>query len=490
MDENLAGRLRFCTTLPSIPAVAIKVIELANNPDTDMIQLCDCIAFDPALSAKLIKAANSPLYKSRRSADNLRQAVSMLGTHATTVITLSFSLAGSLMNQGSQEPTSIKIENYWRRCMLSALACRALGEKLGFKFPDDLFLAGLLQDLGILAFIAMMPEEYAPVFAAASTHDELLKLERETLGSGHDEIGYALLKQWNLPDYINLACLASHSTPSPLQAELTLAACVAVSGHVADCLLMQGDTATTNTAVQATKTWLGLDEFALIEVIEIINFSLQAVEELFEVNIYHPNELDSIMSKAKELLAMHNLIKMRELEEKSQRDALTGTYNRGYFDAALEREFELSSKQGLPFTLAMIDLDHFKNINDTYGHPIGDDVLIAVVRAVSAQIRQDDIFARYGGEEFVVILPGTTLLSAAKLLVRLKDSISAISLDMGNARVVNVTASFGVVANMDGNLRFDSKDDLLRSADQALYAAKRGGRNKIVVWRSSLAEVE
>ncbi|MEQ1601620.1 MAG: GGDEF domain-containing protein [Methylophilaceae bacterium] len=490
MDENLAKRMRFCKTLPSIPAVAIKVVELANDPDTDMIQICDCIAYDPALSAKLIKAANSPMYKSRRSADNLRQAVSMLGTHATIIITLSFSLASSLMKQDGNHQNRINSDNYWRRTMLSALASRALGEKLGFKSPDDLFLAGLLQDLGILAFNAMMPEQYMPIFAAASSHDALLKLERETFGSGHDEVGYELLKQWKLPDYITMACLASHGKPSPQEVEPTQADCVAVSGYIADCLLNYGDVATINAAVIAAKSWLDLDESALVEVIEIINFSLQAAQELFEINIYHPSELDGIMSEAKELLAMHNLVKIRELEEKSQRDALTGAHNRGYFDTALEREFELSSKQGLPLTLAIIDLDHFKNINDTYGHPVGDDILIAAVRAISAQIRQDDIFARYGGEEFVVILPGTSLLSSAKLLVRLKDSISAISLDLGDGRIVSVTASFGVVANMDGNMRFEHKDDLIRAADQALYAAKRGGRNQIVVWRSSLAGVE
>lgn len=486
MDENLAKRFRFCTTLPSIPAVAIKVIALANDPYADLIQICNQISYDPALSAKIIKASNSPLYKSRRAPDNIRQAISMLGTHAAIMIALSFSLTNSLMQHSAKSANS---NNFWRRTILSALASRALGEKLGYKTPDDLFLAGLLQDIGILAFSSMMPDEYAPVFAAASSHDELLKAERTTFGSGHDEVGYALLKRWNLPDYIAMACLASHSKPGPVSSESVVTGCVAVSGYIADYFLDPKAEGAVSAAVDAAERWLDLDNAALTEIIEIMKIGLHPVEELFDMTIIHPAELNGIMAEAKELLEMHTFIKMRDLEERSQRDALTGAYNRGYFDNALQREFDLSNRQGLPFTIAMIDIDHFKNINDKYGHPTGDAILIAVVREIFGQIRQDDIFARYGGEEFAVILPGTSLLSSAKLLVRLKDSISGITHQHEDGSIIKVTVSIGVVANMDGGERFEHQADLIRAADQALYAAKHAGRNQIVVWNKSLPSV-
>ena len=486
MDETLAQRFRFCTTLPTIPAVAIKVIELANDPYSDMIQICNQISYDPALSAKIIKAANSPLYKSRRAPENVRQAVSMLGTHAATMIALSFSLTSALMKQSGSSNGS---NYYWRRTILSALASRALGEKLGYKTPDDLFLAGLLQDIGILAFNAMMPEEYAHLFATASNHDELLLAERAAFGSGHDEVGYMLLKRWNLPSYIATSCLASHSRPGPIESESVVTSCVAISGYIADYFLNPKDTNVLASAADAAKRWLDLDNAALIEIIEIMKIGLHPIEELFDVDIIHPSELNGIMAEAKELLEMHTFIKMRDLEERSQRDALTGAYNRGFFDSALQREFDLSNRQGLPLTIAMIDIDHFKSINDKYGHPVGDAILVAVVREIFAQIRQDDIFARYGGEEFAVILPGTSLLSSAKLLVRLKDSISAISHRYEDGSDIKVTVSIGVVSNMDGGERFEHQADLIRAADQALYAAKHAGRNQIIVWNKSLPSV-
>lgn len=487
MDETLAQRFRFCTTLPSIPAVAIKVIELANDPYTDLVQICNQISYDPALSAKIIKAANSPLYKTRRAPENVRQAISMLGTQTAIMIALSFSITSTLMKKSAGENGSTSY--FWRRTILSALASRALGEKLGYKSPDDLFLAGLLQDIGILAFDAMMPDEYAPVFASVSTHDELLNAERIAFGAGHEEVGYALLKRWNLPDYIAISCLASHGKPGPTDSASALVGCVAVSGYIAEYFLNPKAEDALSAAADAARLWLDLDNAALTEIIEIMKIGLHPVEELFEVSLIHPAEVNGILAEAKELLEMHTFIKMRDLEERSQRDALTGAYNRGFFDNALQREFDLSNRQGLPLTVAMIDIDHFKGINDKYGHPVGDAILVAVVREIFGQIRQDDIFARYGGEEFAVILPGTSLLSSAKLLVRLKDSISAISHRYEDGSDIKVTASIGVVSNMDGGERFEHQADLIRAADQALYAAKHAGRNQIIVWNKSLPSV-
>ena len=92
MNEDIIARLRVCNGLPTLPTVAIKLIELANDPDTNLNQISDCMAFDPALAIKIMKAANSPLYRSRRSPSNVRQAVSLLGLNATIIIALSFSL--------------------------------------------------------------------------------------------------------------------------------------------------------------------------------------------------------------------------------------------------------------------------------------------------------------------------------------------------------------------------------------------------------------
>lgn len=482
MNENLAKRLRFCTTLPSLPAIAIKIIDLANDPETDIGTLCHHIAYDPAISAKLLKIANSPLYQSRRSATNIRQAVSLLGTHTVIVIALSFSLAESFI-KNSDNGSAINSNQFWRRSIASALACRALGEKLGIRSLDDLFLVGLLQDIGILVYSTIMPDEYALVFSSTNDHDTLLEKERETFGTGHDELGYTLLRQWHIPDYISLACLTSHGQPEPKELEPTLQACAAASRYLADYFLTPSDPGKLSKLSQTARSWLDIDEATLVEIIDIMAAGLNAVEDLFDISIHHSSEISGILTEAKELLTIYSLSKVKELEEKSYRDGLTGARNRSFFDESLNREFLLSSQHQIPLTVAMIDLDHFKRINDTYGHIVGDGILVAVARTILGQIRQDDTLCRYGGEEFALILPGTTLAMSKNITQRLKEAIAAISYQPEDNLVISVTASIGVASYMDSKTQFKHPEDLIRAADSALYVAKNAGRNQVAEWK-------
>jgi len=162
-------------------------------------------------------------------------------------------------------------------------------------------------------------------------------------------------------------------------------------------------------------------------------------------------------------------------------DPLTGIYNRGFFDETLRREFEIAVRRRWPLSVALIDLDHFKDINDTYGHPAGDAVLVAIARAAMAQLRQTDALARYGGEEFAMILPDTSQEQGVAILERLKEAIAAIRYRDEQGLQVKVTASIGVATFGEGASMFAAPDELLKAADRALYVAKRGGRNRVVV---------
>ncbi len=483
LDEKLKSRLDFCTSLPSLPAVAIKIIELANDPDADIGAVCQYISLDPVLSAKLLKTANAPLYKSRRVATNIRQAVSILGTHSVIVIALSFTLANSLMKKPTSNILSVSDNDiFWRRSITSALACRALGEKLNLNFLDDLFLAGLVQEIGILAFSAIIPEEYDKIFSSTADHDLLLKKERETFGAGHDELGCALLQKWHIPDYIALACIASHSQPEPRDLGPTLQSCVAVSRYLADYFIYPQEVAKMTTLTEAARNWLGFDDATLVDVIKLMETGLKSVEELFDIRIHHSSDAAGIMAAAKELLIIHSLARTKELEEKSQRDGLTGAHNRIYFDETLRREFHLSAQYNLPLTIAIIDLDHFKQVNDTHGHLAGDSLLVTVVSTIYEQIRQDDTLSRYGGEEFALILPGTTLVAARNLISRLKDAIAGIDFKLDDHYAIHITASIGVASNDESTTHFDAPLDMIKAADSALYAAKHAGRNRIIEW--------
>ena len=154
-------------------------------------------------------------------------------------------------------------------------------------------------------------------------------------------------------------------------------------------------------------------------------------------------------------------------------DALTGISNRGEFNRRLSAEMRRAVRYRRPLALMMYDLDHFKRINDAFGHDVGDEVLKAVVKLVNETIRHVDVHARWGGEEFMVLFPETDRASAARTAERVRTVIARHAFE-GPQRV---TASFGVTDMRPG----DGPDDLIKRADQALYLAKGAGRDRVEV---------
>jgi two-component system, cell cycle response regulator len=167
-----------------------------------------------------------------------------------------------------------------------------------------------------------------------------------------------------------------------------------------------------------------------------------------------------------------------QIERLSVTDPLLGIFNRRYLHERLPVEAVRTRRYGQSLSVVMADLDHFKTINDTYGHQAGDAVLQHAVTLARRALRQSDWMARYGGEEFVIVLPDTPLLGAYAAAERMRRMFAETAVELANTQLV-VTASFGV-ATIDGVA--PSNDDgeaLLRQADKALYESKRAGRNRV-----------
>jgi diguanylate cyclase (GGDEF)-like protein len=165
-----------------------------------------------------------------------------------------------------------------------------------------------------------------------------------------------------------------------------------------------------------------------------------------------------------------------QIENLAGQDSLTGLYNFREFERRLNAEFERSSRYGPPITLMMIDADHFKNINDTYGHMAGDEVLRELGELLLAQVRPTDHVARYGGEELAVILPETDSEAAMTMAERVRHKIEQHLFPIGYGQTVNMTVSIGL-ATFPAHA--DDREQLVAAADKALYAAKSAGRNQV-----------
>jgi two-component system cell cycle response regulator len=177
-------------------------------------------------------------------------------------------------------------------------------------------------------------------------------------------------------------------------------------------------------------------------------------------------------------VAVENVQLHEEAERLSLTDAVTGTWNYRYFERRLEQELERSRRFGRLFALLLLDLDHFKLVNDRHGHQLGDEVLVELTRRITAIVRDIDTFARYGGEEFVLILPETNLVGGIAVAEKLRGAVASAPFAVRpGGEGVRLTVSLGVACYPE---HATSTSELLRAADTAMYEAKRRGRNRVM----------
>lgn len=184
--------------------------------------------------------------------------------------------------------------------------------------------------------------------------------------------------------------------------------------------------------------------------------------------------LESLLSTL--LFPMRNALLYRAATQSALRDPLTDTGNRIAMDQTLEREIEMSRRHSQPLSLLMLDIDHFKHINDTYGHSAGDEVLKAVAASIKNQLRNVDMVFRFGGEEFMILLSNTSREAAAMVGERLRFAAQAQDYE-AEGKMIELTVSIGCSTLLPG----ESAESLLRRADSALYVAKREGRNRLAM---------
>jgi len=191
---------------------------------------------------------------------------------------------------------------------------------------------------------------------------------------------------------------------------------------------------------------------------------------------YVTKPFDPAELRARVRAALRTKYLMDLLAKRAMIDGLTGLWNRACFEQRLASELSLTRRSDRPLACAMLDLDHFKRINDTHGHPFGDEVLRGVASVIQEACRAEDVPCRYGGEEFVLLLPNTALDGAMNLAERIRAAVSNTPFTYRRERV-NVTCSIGIA----DNLRLEGTDtSLVDLADQALYRAKQDGRNRAV----------
>ncbi len=212
---------------------------------------------------------------------------------------------------------------------------------------------------------------------------------------------------------------------------------------------------------------------------KLLGLLVMLSDKLDFLDIFQVGLLEVLCNQAS--ISIANAKLHAEIEKLATTDGLTGLYNHRRFQEDLSEEFKRLHRQSSPVSLILADIDYFKKVNDTYGHPVGDLVLKGVSKIIREEIRDIDMPARYGGEEFAVILPGTDAEGSKIIAERLRKAVMDTTFS-ADGKPLKVTISIGIAsAPVDAK----SKEDLLEKTDQALYHAKHNGRNQSVIWRST-----
>jgi len=488
-------KLEYCTHLPSPPGVAVKIIELNQNPDICINDVVDIIKLDPALSTKLIRMANSPLYARRHKTENLRQAVIHFGPYNSLTFILSFSLTRAL-NKKSKSNFNYPV--FWRRSLASAIACQLIAEHLGLNNTDECFLAGLIQDIGMIIIDKYDDNFYNEALDIQTAHINMVNYEIDKCGINHAEVGAWVFNKWNFPDLLISTVKGSHdslATNIDNQYEVE-AKIIALSSTIADVYCVDDMQPVVSMAIDRAKNLLDLDEQFVIDVINNIYKEIQTMSELYEINIGDDSYISSISDKANELLMLRSIetsseaVKLKNinnslltqtavLEMEKRLDHLTKLYNRCYLDEVLNERFT-KAKAGEGIAVAFIDIDHFKKINDEYGHQVGDSILVEVASTLKTLVREGDEVFRYGGEEFIILFCRANQQGASIVCNRILDNFRTTDYFINTNFKLSLTVSIGI-SSLSDTEEYKQASDLLMAADKALYAAKIGGRDQVIL---------
>jgi diguanylate cyclase (GGDEF)-like protein len=487
--------------LPSPPSIAVQILNTIQNADSSTEDLERIISADPALASKLLRIANSAFYSLPNAVTTIGRAISILGTNVIKNIALSFVIAKNLQGENTSH---FNFDYFWRRSVTAAVAAELVAATLQIK-SEEIFVTALLQDIGVLMMFLIKGKEYESLLQRVSVDENisLLELERETFHFDHQLLSHVFLDKWRIPDCITNPIRYHHEpehAPAGLKTQVTILNTANLlsaiyAGHQATqklSVLEEKMSTQFSIAPEVTRTLADDVARKAIDVLNIFEIDLgkikpysqmlqEANDELGKLNLTYEQlvlELKQSKERAEQFAAELRSVNS-QLEQLAFRDGLTNLYNHRYFQEILSTEMARAKRYGRSLSLLIFDIDHFKVVNDSHGHTIGDQVLVNLADNIVKAVRPSDIVARYGGEEFAVILPETSTSGMRVFAERLRRCVQAISTPISKTQAVTVTISIGGTEFIPG--QDIPKRRLVETADRALYQSKANGRNCVTL---------
>ncbi|MAY72616.1 MAG: hypothetical protein CME82_14320 [Halomonas sp.] len=481
LSPDIEARLEPATRLPSLPAVVSELLALASNHDAPLTEFATLLSRDPALCLQLLRLANSPYY--RRGSDPViccEHAVTRLGIDGTLTALLGFTLV--------RDATRGPLADYWRRTLAAAHLIPAIAKVVNPRQPGELSTRALLREVGVLLLYSLNPN-YFELIAKATTREQRLALEHQHLGFNRDQASTWLAQRWQLPPTL----FVSHPIEQGGQqhGEWLDSICLELADELAGYCLDQ-DSDAIPAALYRFQRRINLDDDAQARLVDELAKRVETLPNLLASMLSPDNDIERLLVAGKQRLhgltmslaeRLHHredqLISLKRdneaLDERASTDALTGLANRAALEQRLEEMLEDAHARDKPLSVLFLDLDHFKPLNDRYGHRLGDIVLVNVAATLRDAIRDSDLAARYGGGEVVLALGNTPEPGALRVAQRLQQWLAEQPMAQVDQRPLYVSASIGIAQWQPGMDRIDAAS-LVEKADLQMYQAKQAGR--------------
>jgi diguanylate cyclase (GGDEF)-like protein len=477
------------THQPASVAIA-QIVQTALRPDVEIDELAELARLDPAFALRVIAFVNSPLIGLSKKIEDVRQACVLLGIRGLRNLALGLLVAG--FDVTKSPGSNLLLAN----CLRRALLARDLGRAWGDVDADILFTTGLFLDVGLLVAAQDTPELAFEM--GASPAPWRVTCERAAGLIPHPDRGAQIAGQFGVPEGIVDALIHHHDVEPPLNR----ASATAWLAERCSSVFEGGDPDNHRRAIREATKKIGFDDGKIDGILAGVPRGVTELAKVFDRDVGPQLDIGELSERVRDELANLNnryeaLVRSLEaiitekqrleeelraantrLERLASTDELTGLLNRRALEEALRRDLARADRDCKTFSILLLDIDHFKSVNDKWGHQGGDAVLSMVGRLLLQSLRASDAAGRYGGEEFMCLLPATDTAGARIVAERIRIALLQQSVPSGNS-FIQVSTSIGI-ATVTGPGCRGTFDDIVRQADECLYRAKADGRNRVV----------
>jgi HD-like signal output (HDOD) protein/class 3 adenylate cyclase len=414
MDTDLLNDILNCPSLPSIPAVAAKVIELTADPDVEMSELASQITIDQALASKVLRTVNSSFYGLRKRCTTIEKALIFLGLSPVKSLVLGFSLVSAFSDDESED---FDYKGYWTRGLHSAVAAKLIADEVKLKdHADECFLTGLLQDIGMIAMFRAMKTRYIDVVnQATDDHTKLARLELQEFDLQHATVGATLAEHWRLPLEI-VVPLKYHERPTACPTEYARSArCVALANLIHNVLIADNPTEPLRQVYERAHSWLGIRESRIDEIIEETGHAARQFASVLEVELDDIDAPEEILARAErqhidltreDLAGSYAANEVIAESGSNTRDPLTGVLNRDGFKHAIGQVYSAVKPGEVDITVVQAVISGLATIAQKHGPQVRENIIIGVANLMVREFEPlGGAVCRLSAEAFGIVLP-------------------------------------------------------------------------------------